>query len=105
MGGNFATRTDLNALLDLHEGADLGFIADFAAVEIDEAKNTHALADFDIGGDLLVSGPRLGSLGILSLFCCLAAAWPGKGYGRCLLKRRINKHKRLTSFSFKFETV
>jgi len=46
--GNFAVFADKSVLLDLHERADLGVVADRAAVQIYEIKNFHVLAELDV---------------------------------------------------------
>jgi hypothetical protein len=50
MGGNLATCSNGGVALDLDEGADLGLVADLAAVEVDERglRDSHILTQLDI---------------------------------------------------------
>ena len=41
-------------LLDLDKGADLGVVADLAAVQVDELRQLDVLAQLDVGGDAQV---------------------------------------------------
>lgn len=49
MTGNLASSTDPNLLLDLYEGSDLRVVSDFTPVEIDEAKESNARPELNIG--------------------------------------------------------
>ena len=53
---DLAALADLRALLDFDEGADLRFVADLAAVEIDESVNPHVPARASRRRDELVGG-------------------------------------------------
>jgi hypothetical protein len=54
MARDLTPAANFRAFLNFDEGADLGFIPDFAAVEVDEAEDLDAFAEFDVWGDLLV---------------------------------------------------
>ncbi len=44
VAGNLASASNSGILLDLDKGADLCLVSDFAAVEIDELRKPHILA-------------------------------------------------------------
>jgi len=76
---DFAMGADFHAFLNFHESANLGVVADFAAVEIDEGKDLDMVADFDIGSDSLVSGEgrnhRVAEETLLRLRWAGASSW------------------------------
>src|SRR2546425_4860119 len=51
VAGNLAVLADPDVLLDLDKGTDLGVVADFTSVEIDELRQDDAAAQLDVGSD------------------------------------------------------
>src|SRR4029077_17051027 len=49
--GDFAVAADPGVLLDLDKRADLGVIANFAAVQVDELREFDVLAQLDVGSN------------------------------------------------------
>src|SRR5262249_59221391 len=62
VAGDLAAASDRRALLDFDEGADLGLVADLAAVEIDEARQLDVLPEFHVGSDAVVGVVHVGSV-------------------------------------------
>jgi len=58
VAGDFAVAPDLRVLLDLDKRADLGVIANLAAVQVDERREFDVLPKFDIGSDRKVVAYR-----------------------------------------------
>lgn len=53
VAGYFAAAANFGTFLHFHEGADFGFVANFAAVEVYEAKDANVPAQFHAGSDEL----------------------------------------------------
>ncbi len=51
VAGDLAVAADCGVLLDFNEGADLGVVADRAAVEVDEFGELDVLSQFHVVGD------------------------------------------------------
>src|SRR6267143_761260 len=51
VAGNLAVLAEPGILLDFDEGADLGVVADFTAVEVDELRQDDPFAQLDVGSD------------------------------------------------------
>ena len=54
VAGNFAVLADSGVFLDLNESTDLGAIADFASVQIDELRKLYIFAELHARGDTQV---------------------------------------------------
>src|SRR5690348_15354130 len=65
MTGDFAATSHARVFLNFHEGANLGLVADFAAIEVDEFREFDTFAELDIRRDALeltqsaTASPRL----------------------------------------------
>jgi hypothetical protein len=53
--GNFAALSHFGILLNLDKGADFSFVANFAAIKVDELRKLHVLPKFHVGSDAAIS--------------------------------------------------
>ena len=57
VAGNLAVVPHFRVFLNLHESADLRFVADFTTVQVDELRQLDILAELYVGRDALTVRP------------------------------------------------